>query len=83
MSSFSKSFLFLAVIALLAFNLFGCSRAGSDYQYSCVTPIGEISIAPETDTNIHMNDGILQASRNGDSIAIPFSQCVGIKKGKQ
>lgn len=73
-----KFFIF-AVLSVL--SLTGCSKP-SDYQFACGTPIGEIMISKETDTNISLNDGILRASRAGKSIAIPFSQCVGLKDSK-
>ena len=84
MSSFIKYFLVFALLAFATYSFTGCSKSlGSNYSYACSTPIGQIMIGPETDNNISLVDGVLHASREGKSIAIPFSQCVGLKDGRQ
>ena len=79
----TQYFLAITAVALAATAFFGCARDATKYTYSCGTPIGLVEISSETDTGISLENGLLRASRSGDSIIIPMTQCVAIKRGKK
>jgi hypothetical protein len=74
--------LFTVIGSLLGYALVGCSKPAAPkavWRYACSTPMGDVQITPETDTNIFFSGNTLNASRAGKSIRIPFSSCVGVK----
>ena len=84
-----KVFTFLGLYGLLMAGIFAlasCSSApkSSEVEFDCVTPVGNITITEQTDTNISFDGKTVEATRetnNGPVIAqIPFSQCIRLRK---
>lgn len=74
-----KKALYLFFMLSVPAIIIGCGNRASSWKYACVTPIGDVTITNETDTGIKLENGVLRATRQGKSIMIPFSQCVGLK----
>jgi hypothetical protein len=77
-------YVFLGLMTLVAFC--GCKqKSQSAWEYFCAVPGSQLHIAEDTDTNIRRGydhgTAVLTASRDGNDIIVPFSQCVALRRG--
>lgn len=83
MTDLMKVLTFFGASLLGAIYIFGCAPRHNNWKYACNTPIGQIEINEETDTDIRIKDGVLSATRQADSrsnsIRIPFVQCIALR----